>query len=710
MTADRKDLLQFGDYLLDPEDGSLQRGDSAVHLARKAADVLILIVEAGGRIVDKDTLRDEVWKLEAVDASNVGFQIREIRTALGTDRDLIETVRGRGYRLTVPVRRRPRQGASFVLDSGDAATPRAPTPPISTDVVPAEGHRIRIVWAISIIAIVLLIGFNAARTPAPLRIVESIQLTHDGTPFVGSPVLTDGSSVYYRRIPDNRFLYVPALGGESREVFDAPSNFDLADPSPGSQYLVIKNKAEGHEGELWAVPKASGIPHRIGDLIGMDAKWSPDGSRLALVANSQLVLADANGANPITIATPRRGFVAYPRWSPDSSRVRFTVDEPADAMTPAHNIWEVPRDGGEPRLALPDWNPSRGTCCGVWTPDGRYFVFQASRGDRRTDLWALTEPSMLERWLQRPPRITELTAGPLSLSSPAVSRDGGTIFAIGALQQGQLARWDEASRTFVPYLGGISAAWISYSPDRGSIAYVGYPDRKLWRSRIDGSDRRELVGGDFDLDGVAWSPDGKWIAFRSRMAGRRLKIFLVPASGGRPHAITSEDRDQGVAAWSQDGRQLVFGDVPKRFGYPDGNEVLHLYDVATKALSIVPGSEKLWNARWSPDGRYISALTIDLEQRLKLYDTRTQRWHITNAVHVDAPNWSKDSQSVYYDTEGQSIALRRLHVPTNVVHEITPVNVMLAVYGWSGLSADDAPLILKNLTSPAVYALTIERR
>jgi Tol biopolymer transport system component len=271
-------------------------------------------------------------------------------------------------------------------------------------------------------------------------------------------------------------------------------------------------------------------------------------------------------------------------------------------------------------------------------------------------------------------------------------------------------RWDHASGTFLPYLGGLSGTWISFSPDRQSVAYVGYPDRKLWRSRTDGNDRRPLVGGDFDLDGVAWSPDGKWIAFRSRMAGRRMKIFLIPASGGEPHAITPEDRDQGIAAWSGDGRQIVFGDVPKRFGVPDGGEVLHLYDVETKTFSTVSGSEKLWTARWSPDGRYISALTIDNEQRMKLYDTRSQQWHTTNAVHVDNPTWSRDSRSVYYDTEGEIIALRRLDVPKNTVHEISEIKFLMAVYGWSGLSPDDEPLVLKNLTSPAVYALSIDSR
>lgn len=580
--------------------------------------------------------------------------------------------------------------------------------------VPASAASSPRLWLILVLtgaaATVLTAAILSLQPSPPLKLVESNAITFDGSPQIGFPLMTDGSHVFYRRIPDGAFRTVPVAGGGSQAVFDAASTFDLAHAGLGSQYLAIKRDGASVEGEVWAVPRGSGVPHRVGDFTAVEAQWSPDGRRIVMRTNGQLRLADSDGTNAVTVVPPRRGVAVFPRWSPDGSKVRFTVDEPTDGMTPAQNVWEVGRDGGGLRLAIPDWNPSLGTCCGVWTSDGRHFVFQANRGDRRSDLWVLTEPSRLDAWLRRPPRVTALTAGPLSLFGPTASPDGRTLFAVGKLDQGQLVKWDQATRSFVSYLGGISGTWVSFSPDRQQVAYVGYPDRQLWRARVDGGDRQALVGGDFELDGVAWSPDGKWIAFRSRMSGRRMKIFLMPSSGGEPYAITEEDRDQGVASWSPDGRRLVFGDVPRRFGVPEGGEVLRVYDVEKESLSTVPGSAGLWTARWSTDGRYLSALTIDSEMRLKLYDTTTNRWRSTDAVHVDNPSWSKDGRFVYYDTEGGVISLRRLNVTTDKVEDIAVINFLMTVYGWSGLSPDDEPLILRNLTLPEIYALTVESR
>lgn len=41
---------------------------------------------------------------------------------------------------------------------------------------------------------------------------------------------------------------------------------------------------------------------------------------------------------------------------------------------------------------------------------------------------------------------------------------------------------------------------------------------------------------------------------------------------------------------------------------------------------------------------------------------------------------------------------------------MTPLPFLRPVDGWSGLAPDDSPIVLKNLTAPAVYALTVESR
>jgi Tol biopolymer transport system component/DNA-binding winged helix-turn-helix (wHTH) protein len=712
MPADLRDLFEFGPFALDAEDGSLKRAGEVVPLPHRGADLLIVLLEEPGRVFSRTELISRAWDASVSDGS-LDYQIHEIRKALAPDgARLVQNVPRRGFRFTGTVRRVRRQN-HLLSETVVAAQPPAATVPTPAAIGPQRSAFRRLSLSLVgmlVMVIALVAGFRSTGSET-LRIVESRALTHDGPPGLSAPLLTDGSRVYYIRLPDFKLWAVPVSGGAAAVVFDAASRFHLADPGNGSEYLAIKLDSASAVGEVWVVPTGSGVPRRIGNLSATEAAWSPDRRRIALVAEGKLSLANSDGGNLTGITLPDKNNANYPRWSPDGSTVRFTVHGPSDGTLPPVTLWEVGRNGGEARPVLRGWDPTLGDAChGVWTPDGRHFVFQVNRSDGRMDLWVMTEPRGIRAWLGASATMTPLTSGPLSLTAPAVSPDGRTLFATGALYQGQLVRWDQQSREFIPYLGGISATWISFSPDRQSIAYVGYPDRTLWRSRVDGSERRALAGGNFELDAVMWSPDGRWISFRSRMAGRRMKIFIIPSEGGQALPITSDDVDQGVASWSPDGRRIVFGDVPPQFGVPQGTEVLHVYDVVEKSSADVPGSQGLWTGRWSPDGRYISALTIDKEQRLKLFDTTTRRWRTTSAVHVNNPNWSHDSQFVFYDTEGGIKALRRLRIESDEVVDLTNLDVMTPVYGWSGLSPDGSPLILKNLTSPAVYALTIERR
>ena len=108
---------------------------------------------------------------------------------------------------------------------------------------------------------------------------------------------------------------------------------------------------------------------------------------------------------------------------------------------------------------LPGWKGFY--CCGNWTKDGKYYVFQ-STSDSRTDIWALRERTGLFRKGNGEP--VQLTAGPMDFRSP-VSSDGKRLFVIGQQPRGELLRFESKSRQFVPYLGGISAHDVDVSKD-----------------------------------------------------------------------------------------------------------------------------------------------------------------------------------------------------------------------------------------------------
>ncbi len=77
-------------------------GDEEIALTRREIELLALLAEERGRIVSRRTLLREVWRFERADhleTRTVDMHVAKLRKKLGAARDLLETVRGEGYRL-----------------------------------------------------------------------------------------------------------------------------------------------------------------------------------------------------------------------------------------------------------------------------------------------------------------------------------------------------------------------------------------------------------------------------------------------------------------------------------------------------------------------------------------------------------------------------------------------------------------------------------
>ena len=97
---------EFGPYLLDPGEHALLRGAQIVPLTPKAFDLLLVLVERQGRLVEKDELLKVVWPDSFVEEANLSYTVSAIRKALGDGEEgqkYIATVPKRGYRFVAPV-------------------------------------------------------------------------------------------------------------------------------------------------------------------------------------------------------------------------------------------------------------------------------------------------------------------------------------------------------------------------------------------------------------------------------------------------------------------------------------------------------------------------------------------------------------------------------------------------------------------------------
>jgi serine/threonine protein kinase/Tol biopolymer transport system component/DNA-binding winged helix-turn-helix (wHTH) protein len=579
--------------------------------------------------------------------------------------------------------------------------------PASRGGLPALHRRWRFAVGGAALTVTAVLAFMLRPTLPPPRVLGAHQITNDGRdkhfglqaadipPF---PLVTDGPRVYFEE--QERIAEVSATGGETTMLprsFAFPVLLDIS--ANGGELMVAQ---EWIDGPLTVLALPTGSAHRLGDLLGHDATWSPDGQQITYAKGSELYVSKTDGTGSRRlVAAP--GWVTWPRWSPDGRVLRFTV---WDGRTSSKSLWEVQGDGTHLHPLLPGWNRPSAECCGDWTPDGRYFVFQ-STNDGKTDIWARRERGGLFRRVAAEP--VQLTAGGMSNFSHVVSRDGKQIFVIGATPRGELVRWDSKSGESVPYFLGASAEGLDFSRDGQWVTYVAFPQGTLWRSRTDGSERLQLTFPPMRAYLPRWSPDRKRIAFDARVPGQRWKIYIISADGGAVDQMTQGEGDDDGLSWSVDGNSLVFGPMATPYEW---RQAIHLLDLRTHQISTLPGSEGLyWSPRWSPDGRYIAAL--DASNKLMLYDFKTQKWAGLAEGPAGWPNWSRDGTYVYFGgSKGPDTVFYRVRVSNGKVERLFSLSVknlrQTGSFGWFGLAPDDSPLLLRDTGTQEVYALDVE--
>ncbi len=548
--------------------------------------------------------------------------------------------------------------------------------------------------------------WSASRT---LRVTGFVRLTNDGQLKTGG-LVTDGPQLYLSEMvnKDTVLVRVPATGGNPVALplpFASPGLDDIS--ADGSELFIGSYVGRGPF-PYWRVPPAGGSARRVGDLLAFDVHPSPDGRLLAYAVESDVFVSRADGSGARRVASFPQKYPGFAAWAPDGRRFRFSVTDFRAGQT---SIWEASVDGKTVQPILPGWSKAPAECCGRWTADGRYFIFQAKQDDG-TSLWALREPNGY--WASGTSLPVRLTEGPLHFRSPTPSRDGRTLFAIGDQVRGEIMRHDARSGEWTPYTLGSkvrSMSEPSFSPDGTRVAYVDYPEGTLWCSRTDGTDDRQLTFPPMVAGWPSWAPDGQRLAFQARVAGGRWKIHVIPAAGGAPVRLTSGSESEAGPVWTPDGRRIVFGGSPFFDPSISGPKNLRVFDLATKRTTDVPGSEGVWAPRLSPDGRYLVAHRFDFTE-LRLLDVSTGRWEILATGVLHFANWSRDSQSLFFESWGDDTAVMRIRIHDRKREKIGALKELRRTTGpercWSGLTPDDSLLVLRDVGSQEIYGLTLE--
>ncbi len=235
--------------------------------------------------------------------------------------------------------------------------------------------------------------------------------------------------------------------------------------------------------------------------------------------------------------------VGAPSVAPDGSRVAYVRSE-LDAPSLEQRSWieELPFAGGEARRLT--GGPGDGAP--AWSPDGAALAFLRRDGERRAQPWLLPAAGGEAR------ALAELERGGRSL---AWSPDGRFLVAVTDVDP-EPAEPDGVRVARQLYYRGDTLGW------RGATR------RQLVRIELASGAVRRLTRGDFDHDAPAVSPDGRWIAVASDRSARRelrepwgRELCVLPAAGGRVRRLVRAAWGVTGLAWSPDGRRIAFVDL-----------------------------------------------------------------------------------------------------------------------------------------------------
>ena len=735
-------VFRFADVEVREREFSLARAGQVVPVEPKAFRVLLVLLRNPGRLISKQDLLDAVWGDAAVTENSLARAVALLRKLLGDEARtprFIETVATVGYRLVCKVE--VFESASGILHATEKANGlsegdfvETPTNGKAAEVVTnplaqtdrladdkerngkqTEGRYNRVrSWLLpgaALLALGLALAVWYLRRPLPpLRVTAYTPITHDGRykELAG----TDGSRLYITRLYEpHPVAQVAISGGEIAEVPMALPLPEVMAVSPDGSTLLVAS-FDGGQGSLWSVQAPSGALRRLLTGTGViSAAWSPDGESVVYSTGTgdlDVMRSDGTGIRKLADAG---GATDTLSWSPDGSRIRFSKDS---------RLWEMSSDGSKLHALLSDWRPASPLCCGRWTSDGKFFVFLVQHPSIRSvypsgsQLWALDERRGLFR--HAPTGPVPLTSGPIRWNTPISSKDGTKIFADGVILRGELVRFDTQSHQLQTWLGGISAEFVSFSPDGKFVVYVTFPEGVMWRANRDGSNPVQLTDPPMYPINPRWSPDGAEILFFQNDSAGRLRSYIIPSQGGAPQLLLPEQKGgTGEANWSPDGRRIVFSTLPSGEEMGSLNAVIQVLDHVSHQITTLPGSEGVWSPRWSPNGRFIAGLYAGVSGGLKVFDLETQRWSapLQQKGEIDWPTWSSNSQFIYFLGPGNDPGVFRVRVSDGVEERVVDLKGFRftgSLTSWMGLDPQDAPLLIRDVGTEDIYALTVERK
>jgi dipeptidyl aminopeptidase/acylaminoacyl peptidase len=341
---------------------------------------------------------------------------------------------------------------------------------------------------------------------------------------------------------------------------------------------------------------------------------SPDGKSVAFTLQTvnienntkpkQIYIVPLEGGAPVSIANA--GDNERPRWTPDAKRIVFVSTRGGSAQ-----IWSMNADGLEPKQLT---NLSTEAAGVLVSPNGKRIVFlsavypECSVGaglddacnqrkidaEKNSKVHARIYTSLFYRhWISWQSKRRQ------HLMSMDIN--GGAVHDL-----------TPGNRDVPPFsLGGPEDYAIS--PDSNEVAYVMNADADLATSTnadiyavpIDGGESRKITANPAADNSPVYSPDGKWLAYRSQSRpgyeSDRWRLIVLERATGMTHELTDTlDRSVESITWSPDSTRLFFTAVDR------GRTPLQMVSVNGGPFrAIISGPAFIDDVQFTKDGKTV---------------------------------------------------------------------------------------------------------
>jgi len=675
-------IYSFGAYQLDPTERRLVCDGREVRLPPKVFELLVILVERHGLLVEKDDLIRAIWPDMVVEEITLTGNVSRLRKALGDapgqdESQYIETVSKRGYRFIANVTEvaQPAASSGGLQEAGVLnAAPATPS---------KDGWQNRRAW-IALPRLALLLGGNTGAPPVT------------GTGSRAGRIAWAAAGVLLGALVGMGIVYIKLKNAAPANIvvrftIQPPADHQFAGSSPAlsadGKLLVSPVRDTQGKVSLWLRSLSDAGEGRM--LPGTEGAsgpfWSPDGRSIGFFAGGKLkrIDPDGTGLQVLCDASAARGGA----WG-STGIILF-------APTEASTLYQIPANGGTPKQVT-TLNTGRGESSHRWPiflPDGRHFLFFV-RNIPNLDITGIYAGSLDSQDYHMVVRTGAWeqafeTSGTILYSSDgavvAQPFDERRLVTTGEpTVLPERVAWFTASRAgvlaYYPGPPGFEAlTWYERDGKRGDRLHTGRaaapalsPDgtqavvtiisddaltSDLWNFDLGRGTKNRLTAGPVHHHQVAvWQPDGRFVLFASIEKDKDAPhIFRVKSDGTGPVETVLATPGVREIPWSvcRDGRYLAYSRNPA--GSPRSVWILPLTG-DRKPFPLVQSQFANTNPAFSPDCKWITYHSNETgrdEVYITHFPDAARRYLVSTRGGI-VPHWRSDGRELFYFSELQS--------------------------------------------------------